>query len=218
MPLSDRDRHRTGAPGCGRRRFPLLRPLACAGGGGGQQIAVVGNPPFGFASSLAVKFFNIAAGCPQVSTIAFILPRTFRKQSIQDKLDAWFSLVHDCDIPPNSFLLDGKPYDVPCCWQVWARQSSERTVPGTPDVSRLIQYVRSQDDADLCIRRVGGRAGQILPGGEKYSPTSTLFVKLVHPDAERMLRAADLTRTRDSTAGVRSVSKREIAEALAALS
>lgn len=38
---------------------------------------VVGNPPFGKNSSLAIQFFNKAAEFARI--IAFILPRTFKK-------------------------------------------------------------------------------------------------------------------------------------------
>ena len=49
------------------------------------RILVVGNPPFGRVSSLAVKFFNHASKWANV--IAFIVPRTFRRISIQNKLN-----------------------------------------------------------------------------------------------------------------------------------
>ena len=52
---------------------------------------VIGNPPFGKASRLAVKFFNHAARF--ASHIAFIVPRTFEKASIQNRLDRSFRLI-----------------------------------------------------------------------------------------------------------------------------
>jgi len=50
-----------------------------------QHWAVVGNPPFGKNSSLAISFFNHAAKFADV--IAFVVPRTFCKMSVHDKLD-----------------------------------------------------------------------------------------------------------------------------------
>lgn len=50
-----------------------------------DKIAVVGNPPFGKNSSLVVKFFNRAA--ERADTIAFIVPRTFRKHSVHRRLN-----------------------------------------------------------------------------------------------------------------------------------
>ena len=58
-----------------------------------ENILVIGNPPFGKVSSLAIKFFNHAAQWAHV--IAFIIPRTFRKTSVQNKLNSQFHLVYD---------------------------------------------------------------------------------------------------------------------------
>ena len=67
------------------------------------NILVIGNPPFGRVSSLAIKFFNYSAKWANV--IAFIIPRTFRKTSIQNKLNNNFHLIYDEEIPNK-----------PCCF------------------------------------------------------------------------------------------------------
>ena len=79
-----------------------------------SKVITVGNPPFGFASSLAIRFFNHAA--IMSDTIAFVIPKTFRKFSVQNKLNLEFHLIKDLDIPKNGFIFEGKPYDVPCCF------------------------------------------------------------------------------------------------------
>ena len=63
----------------------------------------VGNPPFGKFSSLVIKFFNHSDEWSDV--IAFIISKTFRKISVQNKLNKYFKLVLDKDIPnkPCSF-------------------------------------------------------------------------------------------------------------------
>jgi predicted RNA methylase len=67
------------------------------------KILVVGNPPFGRVSSLAIKFFNHASKWADV--IAFIVPRTFRRVSVHNKLNPNFHLIFDEEIPmePCSF-------------------------------------------------------------------------------------------------------------------
>ena len=87
------------------------------------NILVVGNPPFGKISSLAVKFFNHSA--KWCSVIAFIIPKTFRRVSLQNRLHKNFHLVHDDDIPsdPCSF---NPPMQVKCCFQIWERKTDER--------------------------------------------------------------------------------------------
>ena len=68
-------------------------------------ILVIGNPPFGKVSSIAIKFFNHASTWSNI--IAFIIPRTFRKISVQNKLNKNFHLIFDEDTPTN-----------PCCFSV----------------------------------------------------------------------------------------------------
>ena len=53
-----------------------------------KNILCIGNPPFGKNSSLAIKFFNHATQWSSV--IAFIVPRTFRRVSVQNKLNPHF--------------------------------------------------------------------------------------------------------------------------------
>ena len=61
----------------------------------------IGNPPFGKNSSLAIKFFN---KCAEVSkVVAFIVPKTFKKDSVQKKLNKHMHLAFEWDVPSNSF-------------------------------------------------------------------------------------------------------------------
>jgi len=87
------------------------------------NILVIGNPPFGKISSLAIQFFNHAA--KWASVIAFIVPRTFRRISVQNKLDMHFHLIQDEEIPtsPCSFT---PPMMAKCCFQIWERRNLAR--------------------------------------------------------------------------------------------
>jgi hypothetical protein len=170
---------------------------------------VIGNPPFGFGANLAIKFFNHAAVF-DVPIIAFILPRTFKKTSVKTKLNKNYHIVYEEDCPKNSFLLEGKPYDVPCVFQIWEHREEERVDEIWPTDNKWIEFT-SQEDADFCIRRVGGRAGQVLDGSPKqYSVTSTYFCKEKIPGAKEAVRKIDFSDIINSTAGVRSLSKREL--------
>lgn len=173
---------------------------------------VLGNPPFGHAASLAIKFFNKAAefaGC-----IAFIVPKTFRKASVQAKLSSNFHLIHDENIPKDAFLFEGKPYDVPCCFQVWVYSPVEREPAGS-GIPQLFEKVLAEV-AEVAVRRVGGRAGEVLGQVNltQYSTSSTYFLREVYPGAlQTLLDGVDLNEVRDNTAGVRSVSLRELEQA-----
>ena len=50
-----------------------------------DNILVIGNPPFGRVSSTAIRFFNHSAKFAEV--IAFIIPQTFHRVSVQNKLE-----------------------------------------------------------------------------------------------------------------------------------
>ena len=176
----------------------------------GQPVAVVGNPPFGKCSSMAIRFFNRAA--EMADLIAFIVPRTFRKISVQDRLHRNFWLVEDETIPRRAFIKDGKPHDVPCAWQVWERRKRKRPEIPTPDVSGIIEYV-DMESADFALRRVGGTAGTVLEKGEyeNLCEGNLFFLRSVGTNAKSLLSSIDWSVIRSSTAGQRSVSKREIA-------
>ena len=182
------------------------------------KIAVVGNPPFGKNSSLAVKFFNKAA--ERADTIAFIVPRTFRKHSIHRRLNLHFTLVADEDVPDYAFVKDGKPHDVPCAWQVWEYQHHCRQERYTPDISHIIRYVDDPQSSDFAVRRVGFYAGQVKEPPEwelaRLSPSTHYFMQSVRADAKELLRGIDWSDVCRATAGSRSLSKHEVAVKLSA--
>lgn len=97
---------------------PDFYPLLC---GYGKNVVTVGNPPFGKNSNLAIEFFNHAALFSD--TIAFIIPRTWRKWSVQHKLDSNFGLYLDATLPYHSFYVGNQPWHrIRCCFQVWSRK------------------------------------------------------------------------------------------------
>lgn len=178
-----------------------------------ENTLVLGNPPFGFASNLAIRFFNHSAK-QKVKLIAFILPRTFKKDSIKNKLDLNYKLMYQEDCPSNVFLLDGKSYNVPCVFQIWSYTSIKRRIKSWSVNNKWIEYTTS-DKADFCLRRVGGRAGQILENSPlTYSKETTYFCKEKVKGVKDVLMGIDFNKIVNSTAGVRSLSKREIHKAL----
>lgn len=138
-------------------------------------ILVVGNPPFGKVSSLAVRFFWKAASFASVSAIAFIVPRTFRRSSIQNRLPLSFHVVHDEDIPmePCSFE---PPMMAKCCFQIWERREEQRhpvalptTHPHWTFLSLGPKDAQGQptppQGADFAFRAYGGKVGEIYQEG-----------------------------------------------------
>lgn len=138
-----------------------------------KNILVIGNPPFGKVSSLAIKFFNHSAKWANV--IAFIIPRTFRKISIQNRLDNKFHLVYDEEIPNNPCCFS-PIMSVKCCFQIWEKKELERSfidLPKKHDDWEFLKLGKNDDngqptpplDADFAMRAYGGNIGEIKTEG-----------------------------------------------------
>jgi len=85
---------------------------------GGARV-LVGNPPFGKKSALALAFIDRAFHHARADIVAFIVPVQFRKWSTQRHVDPSARLVVDMDLPEQAFEFQGKPYGVRCCFQIW---------------------------------------------------------------------------------------------------
>jgi hypothetical protein len=174
------------------------------------KIFVIGNPPFGRVASLAVKFFNYAAEFAQV--IAFVIPKTFQKKSLQNKLNRNFHLKYNINLPKNSFVLDGKPYNVPCCFQIWEKSDNKRKITKVNLENDYFEFV-TKDTADLAVRRVGGRAGKATVDFADTKEVSHYYLKVKKRisalELSDMINSVNFDKIRNSTAGVKSISKPE---------
>lgn len=81
---------------------------------------IVGNPPFGKRSALAINFFNHAASL-NAKIIAMIFPVSFMKWGVQKLLDERYGLVDYFFLDENSFTENGKDFNVRCVFQIWAQ-------------------------------------------------------------------------------------------------
>jgi hypothetical protein len=82
------------------------------------DVALIGNPPFGRRSSLALSFLNRGLGLAH--TVGFILPTSFQRWDTQRKVDTRARLVLDHRLPEDAFTLLDRSYRLPCTFQVWA--------------------------------------------------------------------------------------------------
>jgi hypothetical protein len=181
-----------------------------------QQRIVIGNPPFGSQSSLAVAFMKRAESLG-ADIIGFILPRSFEKPSLQNRVPAIFELVSSTRVAQDAFLVNGEPYDVPCCFQLWRRavEARPRVVAVSPT---LFTYVKKEELHHIVIRRVGVYAGRAYRPDPKYSVQSHYFIRLGQPlgaDAVNWIMS-ELSEYpfSTSTVGPRSISKQELTPVL----
>ena len=134
---------------------------------------IIGNPPFGVQSNLAIRFFN--DGATFAKTIAFILPLSFKKNSIQNKLSLDFHLIDELIIPKNAFILNAVDYDIPTVFQIWERGIQKRKKIILPTKSSYFDYV-DKEKADIRVPRVGGKTG-IATLDLEAAATSNYFIK-----------------------------------------
>lgn len=166
----------------------------------------IGNPPFGKNSSLAIKFFNKAAMFS--SLIAFIVPKTFKKDSVIEKLNNNFHLIYECDIPKFSFIFNEKDYDVPCVFQVWKKESIKRVTKQKILTNSDFQFT-NKDKASIAIQRVGVNAGKVKRVFDNCAIASHYFIKATE-DIIVLLEKIDWSTVKYNTAGNPSISKREL--------
>ena len=180
-----------------------------------NDICVIGNPPFGKNSSLAVKFFNHSATL--ADTICFIVPRTFNKQSIHNRLDLYFRVKKSILLPKNSFIFNDEPYDVPCVFQIWQRSKTKRKIIKSKNKCILFEFVK-KDKADFAVRRAGGRSGTAFLDIKDFSTESNHFCKIIGNKSAKevvdFINTINFSQVANATAGVRSVSKGELIRAV----
>lgn len=89
-----------------------------------DDIALLGNPPFGRRSTLALEFVN--RGLHQAGTVGFILPSSFQRWDTQRKVDQRARLVFNHPLPEEAFSFIGRPFSLRSTFQVWTLNPDAR--------------------------------------------------------------------------------------------
>lgn len=175
-----------------------------------NKIHVVGNPPFGRQSSLAIKF--IKKSCEFANSISFILPRSFKKSSMQKCFPLHFHLIFEENIQDNAFMVNNESYNVPCVFQIWEKKNVNREVEIvlTP---KNYSFVSITDNPDIAFRRVGVYAGRIYNEDiSNKSPQSHYFIKFDKKISDTLFQTLNTIEfaSKNDTVGPRSISKQEL--------
>jgi predicted RNA methylase len=179
------------------------------------NIHVIGNPPFGRQSGHAKRFIKKCSTF--ANTISFILPKSFKKESMQNAFPLQYHLKHEHDIETNSFLIDSKEHNVPCIFQVWIRLSIPRSIQNYT-MPNCVTFVSKDDVPDIAFRRVGFYAGKICDQNiDNKSAQSHYFLKFSENKYKELFieKMKLLSFTFNNTVGPRSVSKKELIKVLA---
>lgn len=173
------------------------------------NIHIIGNPPFGRQSSLAIQFIKLS--CKFASSISFILPKSFKKDSLKKHFDLSFHLINEWDLPVNSFLVGEKEHDVPCVFQIWVKKENPRLVPKKLEPNGF-KFVKKEDAHDISFRRVGINAGDISRETADKSFQSHYFIKFSKKLTQSLYDKLEAIKykTKENTVGPKSISKQEL--------
>lgn len=174
-----------------------------------DNIHVIGNPPFGRQSSLAIQF--IRKCCEFANSISFVLPKSFKKDSMQKHFPLNYHLIFEMDLPEKSFLVNGEETDVPCVFQIWKHKNEKRKI-----IEKLtpinFEFVKKSDNPDISFRRVGVNAGNITQDIDNKSVQSHYFIKFKNNlTLKQNLKKLNSIKFDDNnTVGPKSISKQEL--------
>lgn len=173
-----------------------------------KNFIVIGNPPFGRQSSIAKKFIKHSSGA---ELIAFILPLSFKKESMYRSFDMNYHKVYELELEKNSFTHSGKDYQVPCVFQIWQKKSFKRLSEVIHSPNNNYSIEKDYTTSNLAFKRVGGNAGNFKNNDlEKLSPQSHIFIKYINLDQDVIERLKSIEWCFNNTVGPKSISKNEL--------
>ena len=177
---------------------------------GVSNAVTISNPPFGRNNSLSIPFFNHAAEYSEY--IAFIVPRSWRKWSVINRLDRRFHLMIDHDIEVSYQDASGKTLSerklLATCFQVYQRRDLLRDRVVVQDLG-VVEKVAAHE-ADVALTIFGFGCGTVLTDFEPVKNTTRMFLKLMHPKALEALRAVEFGRFSKNTAYTQALALTEI--------
>lgn len=175
-----------------------------------QNLITISNPPFGRNNSLSIPFFNHAANVSDA--ICFIVPRSWRKWSVTNRLDLRFELVWDVDIDIDYVDARGEALSnkslLATCFQIWKKTEKLRQIVKVTD-KKIVEKV-SPEHADVSLTIFGYGCGKVKTNFERVANTTQMFLKLHHPEALAALESVDYSKFFKNTAYTEALSLQEI--------
>jgi predicted RNA methylase len=175
-----------------------------------KDAITISNPPFGRNNSLSIPFFNKAADHSEF--ICFIVPRSWRKWSVMNRLDRRFHLVADHDILIDYVDESGerlsKRTSLSTCFQIWQRRPELRPLIKVQDRG-LIEKC-SPDEADVALTIFGFGCGKVRTEFERKPNSTVMFLRVLHPGALAALKSVDFNRFSKNTAYTAALALPEI--------
>jgi len=175
-----------------------------------KDAVTISNPPFGRNNSLSIPFFNKAADHSEF--VCFIVPRSWRKWSVVNRLDRRFHLIADHDI-----LIDyeddlgerlSSRTSLSTCFQIWQRKTELRPIIKVKDFG-LVEKC-GPEDADVALTIFGFGCGKVRTEFERKPNSTVMFLRVIHPEALAALKSVDFNRFSKNTAYTAALALPEI--------
>ena len=170
----------------------------------------IGNPPFGRNNALSVPFFNTCA--KHCDAICFIVPKSWRKWSVVNRLDKSFHLIDDYDLQINYDGVDGfelsEKFWLNTVVQTWERRDVQRDKIAIQD--RGVVKRATPRTADVSLTIFGFGCGTVKTEFPRKPNTTQLFLTLHHPRALEALQSIEYSRFSQNTAYTAALSLQEI--------
>lgn len=168
-----------------------------------QDIAIVGNPPFGLRNKLSKQFIEHALSFENVKVVAMVLPNAWNKHTLQKTFPRNWKLAYCDRLNKNSFTFEGKSYNVPCTFQVWIKDyqgEDFRWEENPATTHKDFTFVKSAEDADIFIFGAGMKIIQpceVKPNNRGYYLKSNVSINVL----KDRLKSIDWDSKGNATAG-----------------
>jgi predicted RNA methylase len=170
----------------------------------------ISNPPFGRNNSLSIPFFNKAAQHSQY--IAFVVPRSWRKWSVLNRLNRNFHLIHDEDLSIDYVDELGEMVwqkaRLNTCFQIWERRAELRPVVKVKDQGLLSKV--KPEEADVALTVFGYGCGKVRTSFDRVPNSTIMFLKLHDRRVLKALQSVDFSKFYKNTAYTEALSLQEI--------
>lgn len=157
-------------------------------------LVAIGNPPFGRNNALSIPFFNHCSEFCDV--IAFIVPRSWRKWSVTNRLSKDFELKADYDLHINYVDATGNDVyaknNLKTCLQIWKRTSKPRQPVIIPATELAVKC--SPTDADIAMRVFGYGCGTVYTEFKREPNTTMIFLKVKNRNVIKALKSIDFSK------------------------
>ena len=171
---------------------------------------IIGNPPYGSGANLAIKFIN---KCAELSDdIRMVLPLSFVKDSIQNKVNLNLVIADERELPPDTF-----PNGIRAVYQRWVTSDTPRVKVIKPRIHEDFEFLRYEDrfDANVFIGEYGcGPSGRVKTEDFTHYARGHYFIKAKDQSViDRLVSCGDKFREKASGCNGRfHISKGELIE------